>query len=113
MPPVAPGARYSRLSPIRAKGREGTVPGMGVADKLRELRWRARGHYTRPLPTAFLEPLRGARALEVGGPSHVFSSKGLLPAYDICAAVDGVQFAADTIWHGEQGAGPFAPQPGP
>jgi SAM-dependent methyltransferase len=86
---------------------------MGVADKLRELRWRAGGHYTRPLPATFLEPLHGARALEVGGPSHVFSSTGLLPAYDACAAVDGVQFAADTIWHGEQGAGPFSPQPGP
>jgi SAM-dependent methyltransferase len=86
---------------------------MGVADKVRELRWRAAGHYKRALPAAFLQPLRGARALEVGGPRHVFSSAGLLPAYDACAAVDGVQFAADTIWHGEQGAGPFSPQPGP
>jgi SAM-dependent methyltransferase len=86
---------------------------MGVADKLRELRWRAAGHYSRPLPVSFLEPLRGARALEVGGPSHVFSAAGLLPAYDACASIDGVQFAADTIWHGEQGAGPYRPQPGP
>jgi SAM-dependent methyltransferase len=92
---------------------ESTVPRMGVVDKLRELRWRAVGHYSRPLPASFLEPLRGARALEVGGPSHVFSGAGLLPAYDACASIDGVQFAADTIWHGQQGAGPFAPQPGP
>lgn len=86
---------------------------MGVAAKLRELRWRAAGHYSRPLPQSFVAPLRGARALEVGGPSHVFSSEGLLPVYDTCVAVDGVQFAAETIWHGAQGAGPFSPQPGP
>jgi SAM-dependent methyltransferase len=89
------------------------VRAMGVAAKLRELRWRAAGHYSRPLPEAFVAPLRGATALEVGGPSHVFSSAGLLPVYDACAAVDGVQFAAETIWHGEQAAGAFTPQPGP
>jgi SAM-dependent methyltransferase len=89
------------------------VRAMGVAAKLRELRWRAAGHYSRPLPEAFVAPLRGATALEVGGPSHVFSSAGLLPVYDACAAVDGVQFAAETIWHGEQSAGAFTPQPGP
>jgi hypothetical protein len=81
------------------------VRAMGVAAKLRELRWRAAGHYSRPLPEAFVAPLRGATALEVGGPSHVFSGAGLLPVYDACAAVDGVQFAAETIWHGEQPAG--------
>lgn len=86
---------------------------MGVAAKLRELRWRAAGHYSRPLPDAFVEPLRGAKALEVGGPSHVFSRAGLVPVYDACATVDGVQFAAETIWHGEQAAGRYTPQPGP
>jgi SAM-dependent methyltransferase len=90
-----------------------TVRLVGVVDKLREMRWRAAGHYDRPLPSWFSEPLRGARALEIGGPSHLFSSEGLLPVYDVCAAVDGVQFAADTVWHGAQEAGPFAPQPGP
>jgi len=89
------------------------VRAMGVADKLRELRWRAAGHYSRPLPDAFVAPLRGATALEVGGPSHVFSSAGLVPVYDACASVDGVQFAAETIWHGEQAAGEYTPQPGP
>jgi SAM-dependent methyltransferase len=89
------------------------VRAMGVAAKLRELRWRAAGHYSRPLPEAFVAPLRGATALEIGGPSHFFSGAGLLPVYDACAAVDGVQFAAETIWHGEQAAGAFTPQPGP
>jgi SAM-dependent methyltransferase len=89
------------------------VRAMGVAAKLRELRWRAAGHHSRPLPDAFLAPLRGATALEVGGPSHVFAGAGLLPLYDVCATVDGVQFAPDTIWHGEQAPGAFTPQPGP
>src|SRR5690242_5037269 len=85
---------------------------MGVAAKLRELRWRAAGHYSQPLPEVFVAPLRGAKALEVGGPSHVFSSAGLVPVYDACATVDGVQYAADTIWHGEQAAGEYTPQAG-
>src|SRR5205809_3541411 len=98
MPPVSPGARYSRFSPTRVIARaEGTVRRMGVVNKLRELRWRAAGHYSRPLPASFLESLRQARALEVGGPSQVFSAAGLLPVYDVCAAVDGVQFSAETI----------------
>jgi SAM-dependent methyltransferase len=73
---------------------------MGVVQKLIELRWRAAGHYTRPLPEPFTAPLRGARALEIGGPSAVFAT--LLPAYELCAGVDGVQFAEETVWHGTQ-----------
>jgi SAM-dependent methyltransferase len=82
---------------------------MGVAGKLRELRWRAAGHYTRPLPPAFTEPLRGAAALEIGGPSAVFGAGGLVPAYPVCARIDGVQWAESTLWHGAQ-SGAYAPQ---
>lgn len=83
---------------------------MGVAGKLREVRWKAGGHHTRPLPRAFLEPLEGARLLEIGGPSAVFRAGGLLPVYPTAAAVDGAQWAAETVWHGEQ-RGPYAPDP--
>jgi SAM-dependent methyltransferase len=72
---------------------------MGLAEKLIELRWRAAGHYSRPLPRAFSEPLRGARALEVGGPSAVFGEGGLLPVYPIFQSLDGVQWAMRTVWH--------------
>lgn len=72
---------------------------MGVREKLTELRWRAAGHYSRPLPGEFIEPLRGGRALEVGGPSALFRAGGLLPIYPVLAAVDGVQWATDTAWH--------------
>lgn len=72
---------------------------MGLSEKLIELRWRAAGHYTRPLPQAFREPLRGARGLEIGGPSAVFSASGLLPVYPILDSLDGLQWATHTVWH--------------
>jgi SAM-dependent methyltransferase len=82
---------------------------MGVTGKLRELRWRAAGHLTRPLGAEFMEPLRGATALEVGGPSAVFGPGGLLPIYTVVDRIDGLQWAAETVWHGTQEAGEYAP----
>jgi SAM-dependent methyltransferase len=72
---------------------------MGLAEKLLELRWRAAGHFSRPLPSEFSEPLQRARALEIGGPSAVFGADGLLPVYPVLASIDGVQWAAETMWH--------------
>lgn len=72
---------------------------MGITAKLRQLRWRAAGHYSRPLPDGFIEPLQGASALEIGGPSAVFAAGGLLPVYPALASIDGVQWAAETVWH--------------
>lgn len=86
---------------------------MGVRDGLRVLRWRAAGHYTRPLGAAFTEPLRGASVLEIGGPSRVFGAGGLVPVYPIATAVDNVQFAAQTAWHDLTGQEAFAPDGAP
>lgn len=72
---------------------------MGVREKLVELRWRAAGHYSRRLPGAFVDSLRGAEALEIGGPSAVFGATGLLPVYPVLAEIDGVQWSAQTAWH--------------
>jgi SAM-dependent methyltransferase len=83
---------------------------VGVREKLIELRWRAAGHYARPLPDAFIEPLRGADALEIGGPSAVFGADGLLPVYPALADVDGVQWAAETTWHNLDPAGGYCPE---
>jgi SAM-dependent methyltransferase len=83
---------------------------MGVTGKLRELQTRRSRDLTRPLPEPFLAPLRGARALELGGPSAPFGSDGVLPAYALCASVDGLQYAEDTVWHGRQAAGRYAPE---
>jgi SAM-dependent methyltransferase len=58
----------------------------------------------RPLPEAFVEPLRGAAGIEVGGPSHLFRSRGPLPAYGLLGSIDGCDFSEQTIWSGERGA---------
>jgi SAM-dependent methyltransferase len=83
---------------------------MGLADVLRNARWRAAGHMTRPLDPRFTTPLRGARVLEIGGPSALFGHAGLLPVYPVAATVDNVQFAAETAWHDLSGAAGFAPE---
>lgn len=85
---------------------------MGVADKVRELRWRAAGHHDRPLDEAFAAPLRDGAVLEVGGPSALFRAGGLLPVYPLARVVDGVQFSAETVWHGEQ-SGAYVPDGAP
>ncbi len=82
---------------------------MGVIDALREYRYRAAGHYTRPLDDRFLEATRGARVLEIGGPSRLFDEGGLAPVYPHAASVDNVQFAAATAWHDLSGSDVFAP----
>jgi SAM-dependent methyltransferase len=85
---------------------------MGLADVLRNARWRAAGHMTRPLDARFTVPLRGAAVLEVGGPSALFGGAGLLPVYPVAASVDNVQFAAETAWHDLSGQDAFAPEGG-
>lgn len=75
---------------------------MGLAMTLRELRWRLAGHYDRALDEAWTAPLRGTHALEIGGPSAVFRSGGLVPIYPELGKLDGVQVpAAHALWHGE------------
>jgi SAM-dependent methyltransferase len=81
---------------------------MSIQMKLRELRWRAAGHYTRPLDERFTEPLRGGKALEVGGPSALFRTGGLLPVYPLLTSVDGLQAQkAHVLWHGELSEGGY------
>src|SRR4051794_35301722 len=82
---------------------------MGVTGKLRELRWRAAGHMTRSLAGGVVAPLQGATALEVGGPSAVFGPGGLCPIYAVVESIDGCQWSADTVWHGNQEAGDYEP----
>lgn len=82
---------------------------MGLTGKLRELRWRAAGHLTRPLGPEFVEPLRDAEVLEVGGPSALFGPGGLLPVYTVARSIDGCQWSAQTQWHGKQEPGSYEP----
>lgn len=45
--------------------------------------------------------LCGRSGIEVGGPSRVFSARGIFPVYPIIASLDNVTYAARTIWEGE------------
>jgi SAM-dependent methyltransferase len=83
---------------------------MGLSGKLRGVRGRLSGDYSRPLPDAFSSPLAGARALEIGGPSAVFAAGGLLPVYPLLEGVDGVQWSAETIWHSLDGGEGYRPE---
>src|SRR5687767_15825893 len=54
----------------------------------------------------------GARGIEIGGPSAIFSRTGPLPLYPLLESLDNADFAGDTIWHGEAAEGaPFRYDP--
>lgn len=60
-------------------------------------RWKYRGQR---LPNAdrYVAALRGSRAIEVGGPSTLFSY--ILPVYPVLGSLDGVNFGNATLWEG-------------
>jgi SAM-dependent methyltransferase len=45
--------------------------------------------------------LQGARGLEIGGPSGIFSSRGILPAYPLLGSLDNCNFGTQTVWEGK------------
>lgn len=63
----------------------------------------------RRLPAELVEPLRGAHALEIGGPTGWFRSGGVLPVYEAVDGLDGVNFAPDTLWE-SSGDPEYAPE---
>ena len=42
--------------------------------------------------------VKDRRGVEIGGPSRIFGDMGHIPIYRHAAAVDGVNFAAETVW---------------
>jgi SAM-dependent methyltransferase len=46
-------------------------------------------------------PLFSGVGLEIGGPSSLFDSKGLMPIYKIASNIDNVTFGTETKWEGE------------
>ena len=56
--------------------------------------------------------LAGRQALEIGGPSDIFSDDGFLPLYRVLERVDNCLFSARTVWTGEvQGGRTFRCHP--
>ena len=49
----------------------------------------------------YLRNLKGKKGLEIGGPSPIFKSDGILPIYQVIACLDGCNFANETIWEGK------------
>lgn len=45
--------------------------------------------------------LRGKNGIEIGGPSQVFTAKGIFPAYPIVGHLDNCNFGDMTVWEGE------------
>src|SRR5450631_1320901 len=44
---------------------------------------------------------RHKSGIEIGGPSQVFSSKGIFPVYPIVKHLDNCNFGSTTVWEGE------------
>ena len=68
------------------------------------MRWLAGALFDRIAPqrlalrTAVLPAVSDAVGLEIGGPSRVFTARGLLPVYAAVRRIDNVNFAAATTW---------------
>lgn len=64
----------------------------------------------RRLPRSLVAPLEGARTLEIGGPTPWFRSGGMLPVYEVVGELDGVNYAATTLWAESEEGGDYAPE---
>lgn len=42
--------------------------------------------------------VKAALGLEIGGPSQMFSSAGLIPVYPFATEIDGLNFSSETVW---------------
>ncbi|RII29169.1 MAG: methyltransferase [Geobacter sp.] len=49
--------------------------------------------------------LKGKNGFEVGGPSSIFSSAGMMPLYPIVARIDNCNFSHSTTWEGDLAEG--------
>jgi SAM-dependent methyltransferase len=54
----------------------------------------------------YRDMLADCAALEIGGPSRIFSSTGRVPVYPLLRSLDGCNFSTSTTWEGRIEAGP-------
>ncbi len=45
--------------------------------------------------------LRGRNGMEIGGPSRIFTSRGIFPVYPIAGRLDNCNFGGKTVWEGD------------
>lgn len=76
----------------------------GIRGALRAVTRRLLGY--RPRSWALCRALvEGRQGIEIGGPSPIFSPGHLLPLYPLVGALDNCNYAASTLWQGEQREG--------
>ena len=97
---VAGSTRAARLAPVWLLVRSHGVLGALRLAARRLIRGRARTF--RVCGSAFSNSV----GFEVGGPSGIFSSRGLLPVYRVVDRVDNCNFAPDTAWEAAISEGP-------
>lgn len=71
----------------------------GLLDVLRKMK----NHFSPPKADCFKicrDLIAGKSGLEIGGPSYLFASKGLLPFYPIVKSLDNCNFSNSTMWEG-------------
>lgn len=66
----------------------------------RELKRRIHGRRARRAFRRYLPAFQDRKVLEVGGPSALFGSEGLLPVYAAGRTIDGCNFSSQTVWEG-------------
>lgn len=49
----------------------------------------------------FIKQFHDKKGIEIGGPSFLFSTEGLIPLYPVCKSMDGCNYSSKTIWEGE------------
>ena len=69
---------------------------MGIISKLK------RAFFPPRVPNykEYVRLFRGRSGLEIGGPSKLFTKRGLIPLYPVIAELDGCNFSSETVWEG-------------
>lgn len=74
----------------------------GIAVLLRATSSRVRGLLARQAKSflAYQNRFIGKSGIEIGGPSQVFSGRGIFPVYPIVESLDNCNFCSTTVWDG-------------
>lgn len=59
-----------------------------------------------PNHRSYTSRFKGKSGLEIGGPSRLFTKRGLIPVYSVVGSLDGCNFHSTTVWEGRIQEGP-------
>ena len=74
----------------------------GISGLFRAIRSRVRGLFSRQSKSflTYKNQFAGKSGIEIGGPSQVFSRRGMFPVYPIVENLDNCNFSSTTVWEG-------------